>query len=50
MISPESYGWMLQLEFQAETLIVLVTRCHEPLIWEWFITHIYGDVGDGLLF
>ena len=28
---------------------VWLKQCHKPpLIWEWFIAPIYGDLGDGL--
>ena len=29
---------------------MLVRQCHKPLIWQWFVPPIYGDLGIGLLF
>ena len=29
--------------------IMWVKQCQKPPIWEWFISPIYGDLGDGLL-
>ena len=42
-------GGCAQTDSCIQNGLMWVKQCHKPLIWEWFIPPIYGDLGDGFL-